>query len=168
MNAEMNGRMSGKAINLGGRKGSAVGKLGKVDGKKSGMAARRVMLEWWAKGYVKAAVSASAVLNGYGALVESRAPGVWLYVGVTFSALVPGFVWLLYQGAAWAYRAAMKREAYAGMAVGTGLLVVSLCHCAHALALLLGLSDSLAWAMAIGIDCGLVWAEWTAIRCHQE
>lgn len=131
------------------------------------MAARR-QLECWSKRYVGASVVTSGLLNAYGALVESKAHGAWVIVGVTVSALVPGFVWLLYQGAAWAYRSGMRRLAQAGVGVGTGLLAVSLCHCAHAVGVLLGLPVGLAWSLAIGVDCGLVWAEWAAILVHEE
>lgn len=122
--------------------------------------------ECWAKRYVLTAVAASALLNAYSAMEESKAVGAWRFVGVGMSAMMPGFVWLLYQLAGWQHRAGMKRLMYATIGVSTGILLLSLCHCSHAIEGLIGVPVGLAWGLAVGIDCGLVVAELTAIKCH--
>lgn len=156
MNGTSNGRGKPKAVGKGKR---ATG------GAKAG--AKR-MLEKWAHRAVISLTATSSLLNVWSTMVETKATGGWQWAAMGFGGLIPVGVWLLFQAAAWSYRAGFRRLAMAGVGVGCGLLICSLTHCAHACAGLLGVSTALGWAMAIGIDCGLVWAETAAILVHEE
>jgi len=52
-------------------------------------------------------------------------------------------------------------KAKVGAGIGLALLALSLWHVSEAIAALTGAQAWQSWALAIGIDAGLVWAEWT-------
>ncbi len=115
-----------------------------------------------------AAVVLSAGLNGYAAVLESGAESAaGQAAAATISGLVPGLVWGLGQLSGWLVRAGMRRVALAAGAVGVGLLLLSLWHCAHAVSALTGLPSVMGLMLAVGIDCGLVVAELAAILVHE-
>jgi hypothetical protein len=72
-------------------------------------------------------------------------------------------VWVLGKVTAWTYRAGWRRWACVPGAVAAALLALSVCHCATAFAALTGAALPLAYCMAVGIDCGLLSSEATAI-----
>jgi hypothetical protein len=64
---------------------------------------------------------------------------------------------------AWTYKAGWQRWALVPGAVSCALLALSVTHCAVAFAALTGTSAVLSACVAVGIDCGLVASEATAI-----
>lgn len=127
-------------------------------------AAAAVRAERWARWYTGTAVGLSSVLNGYAAVVESKAStllcqGAAAGIGVS----IPVLVWMLGTVTAWTYRAGWKRLALVSGCIAACVLALSVCHVAGALAALTGSSLMLSVLLAIGIDCGLVSSEATAI-----
>lgn len=132
-------------------------------GKSSGRAIAARKAERWAHWYTGTAVVLSSGLNGYAAVVESRAEGWAAAAAAGIGVVIPVLVWMLGTVTAWTYRAGWRRLALVSGAVAACLLALSVVHVAGALALLTGSSWLLAGLFAVGIDCGLVSSEATAI-----
>jgi hypothetical protein len=126
-------------------------------------------VETWAGRYVGAAVLLSAGLNAFAnvdlcpisGVVEQGAAGC-------IGAVVPGLVWLCGKVAGWSHRAARRWLAVLVGLAGVCLLLLSVAHCAHAIAHLTGSGWLLAALLAVGIDYGLVASEVAAIVAHQD
>jgi hypothetical protein len=116
----------------------------------------------WSHRYTAAAVVLSCGLNGY-ASAQAAQGALAQGVGATLGAAVPLLVWLLAQVTAWTYRSSWRRWALLPGAVSCALLALSVTHCAAAFAALTGTSWFLSGCLAVGIDCGLVSSEATAI-----
>lgn len=141
----------------------------KLTGKAARQAAALRSLECWATRYVIAAVVLSACLNAAAnvQLCGSTSFAGQLAAGV-LGAVVPLFVWIAGKAAGYAHRAGRNRIAVAVGSAGVCLLVLSIYHCSHALAVLTGSNWFLALLLAVGIDYGLVAAETAAILAHEE
>lgn len=120
--------------------------------------------ERWAHWYTGTAVVLSAGLNAYAAVVESHQASTAGGVAAgAIGATIPVLVWMLGTVTAWTYRAGWKRLAMVSGAVAAAVLALSVVHVAGALAALTGTGWLLAGLFAVGIDCGLVSSEATAI-----
>jgi hypothetical protein len=120
--------------------------------------------ERWAKVYTALAVCLSAGLNGYASVEASGAASpLGMVAAAGIGAVVPVLVWILGTVTAWTFRAGWKRLAYVSGAVAACVLALSVVHVAGALAALTGTGWLLAGLLAVGIDCGLVSSEATAI-----
>jgi hypothetical protein len=120
--------------------------------------------EQWARWYTCCAVVLSAGLNGFAAVRESGAASpVSMVAAAGIGAVVPVLVWILGTVTAWTFRAGWKRLAYVSGAVAACVLALSVVHVAGALAALTGTGAILSGLLAVGIDCGLVSSEATAI-----
>jgi hypothetical protein len=127
-------------------------------------AAAAVRAERWARWYTASAIVLSSGLNGYAAVVSSGASTAAGQVAAgAIGAVVPVLVWLLGTVTAWTWRAGWKRLACVSGAVACCVLALSVVHVGSALAALTGSHWLLAGLMAVGIDCGLVSSEATAI-----
>ncbi len=125
------------------------------------MAARKA--ERWAHWYTGTAVVLSSALNGYAAVRESGQAGYGAVAAAAIGVTIPVLVWMLGTVTAWTYRAGWRRLALMSGAVAACVLALSVVHVAGALAALTGTSWLLAGLLAVGIDCGLVSSEATAI-----
>jgi hypothetical protein len=118
----------------------------------------------WSHWYTGTAILLSSGLNGYAAVQASGASGTaGLVAAASIGAVVPVLVWMLGTVTAWTYRAGWKRLALVSGAVAACVLALSVLHVATALAALTGTHLVLSGLMAVGIDCGLVSSEVTAI-----
>jgi hypothetical protein len=127
-------------------------------------AAAAARAERWAHAYTGVAVGLSAGLNGYAAVQGSETTGLVGQVAAAgIGALIPLMVWGLAKVAAWAHKAGRRQLALLAAAVAACLLALSVLHVAAALAALTGIGGVLAGLQAVGIDCGLVVSEVTAI-----
>jgi hypothetical protein len=118
----------------------------------------------WSHRYTAAAVVLSAGLNGYAAAQDSGAAGpVGQATAAAIGVTVPVLVWMLGTVTAWTWRAGWRRLAAVSGAVACCVLALSVLHVAAALASLTGTHWLLAGLLAVGIDCGLVSSEATAI-----
>lgn len=104
-------------------------------------------------------VAGSAALNGYWCAHE----GASTAAGWILGAAIPVVVLCLAKIAAIHHRKGHRRLAAAGAAIGVGLLLLSVWHCASSIAYFTG--SSILWALpfAIAIDAGMVFAEVSAI-----
>jgi hypothetical protein len=109
----------------------------------------------WSHRYTAAAVVLSAGLNGYAAAQDSGAAGPVGHATM--------LVWMLGTVTAWTWRVGWRRLAAVSGAVACCVLALSVLHVAAALASLTGTHWLLAGLLAVGIDCGLVSSEATAI-----
>lgn len=109
----------------------------------------------WATAGVALTGVLSAVLNGYAASQHSPAAWAGWGMGVT----IPVIVLILARVAGLQWKRGQRRLAYAGAGVGTGLLLLSVWHCATSIAALMGGGVVLALPMAVAIDAGLVYCE---------
>jgi hypothetical protein len=105
----------------------------------------------------------SAGLNAHAAATESGQAGLGQLAAAGIGATIPVLVWVLAKVAAWAHRAGRRQLAVLAGAVAGCLLALSVLHVAAALAALTGIGGVLAGLQAVGIDCGLVVSEVTAI-----
>lgn len=119
--------------------------------------------ERWAHRYTYAAVLLSSGLNGYAAVRDSGQSGAGAVAAACIGASIPVLCWMLSRVTAWTYRAQFRRLALVSGAVAACVLALSVVHVAGALATLTGSSGLLAALLAVGIDCGLVSSEATAI-----
>jgi hypothetical protein len=120
--------------------------------------------ERWAHAYTYSAVVLSAGLNAYAAAVESgQSSLVGQGASAVIGAIIPVLVWMLGSVTAWTWRAGWKRLAYCTGVVAGCVLALSVVHVAGALSALTGAGPILAGLLAVGIDCGLVSSEATAI-----
>lgn len=122
---------------------------------------------YWAHRYTAVSIVLSALLNGWSAWQHQQqgpAPSVPVAVAAALvSAIVPGLVWGLSQLAGWLYRAGAVPLAAAAGGVGVGMLALSVWHVSEAISTLTGQHIALAALLAVGIDCGLVVSELSAI-----
>lgn len=124
--------------------------------------------ERWAKVYTASAVALSSGLNGYAAVVESKAEGAAVVAAAAIGVVLPVLVWMLGTVTAWTYKAGWRRLSYVSGGIAACMLALSVCHVASALAKLTGSSTLLAGLFAVGIDCGLVSSEATAIMVSSQ
>jgi hypothetical protein len=126
-------------------------------------------VEKWGTRYVVAACVLSSGLNAW-ANVDMCGSDSVLACGAAagLGAVVPGLVWMLGHVAGHAYRAGRRYLACAVGAAGVALLVLSIWHCAHAIALLTGGGIALSGLLAVGIDYGLIASEVAAVMATQE
>jgi hypothetical protein len=118
----------------------------------------------WSHWYTGTAIVLSSGLNGFAAVQASGASGAaGMVTAAGIGAVVPVLVWMLSTVTAWTYRAGWKRLALVSGAVAACVLALSVVHVATALAALTGTPLYLAGLMAVGIDCGLLSSEATAI-----
>lgn len=134
---------------------------------RKGQALREV--ERWAGRYVASAVLLSSGLNAFANvdLCPMEGIGERCAAGI-IGAVVPGLVWLTGKVAGWAHRAAKGRLALLVGLAGVCLLLLSVAHCAHAIAHLTGSGWLLSLLLAVGIDYGLVASEVAAIVAHED
>lgn len=118
----------------------------------------------WAHRYTAGAIVLSAGLNAYAAVTgcHSDAYAVQTAAGL-LGASIPVLVWVLGTVTAWTYRAGWRRLAAVSGTVAACVLALSVLHVAAALGALTGSHWLLAGLLAVGIDCGLVSSEATAI-----
>lgn len=122
------------------------------------------LAERWAKWYTGTAVALSAGLNGYASVTGSGATALVAQVAAgVIGGIIPVLVWMLGTVTAWTYRAGWRRLAMVSGLVAACVLALSVIHVAGALATLTGTTLYLAYLLAVGIDCGLVSSEATAI-----
>lgn len=119
--------------------------------------------ERWAHRYTTGAVLLSAGLNGWAAQHDSGMSGTQAAVSAAIGASIPILCWTLSRVTAWTFRANWCRLALVSGAIAACLLALSVVHVAGALAAWTGASWLLAGLFAVGIDCGLVSSEATAI-----
>ncbi len=123
-----------------------------------------VLASKWATRYTGTTVFVSSALNAYSAVVES---GQTTMIGSVaaggIGALVPVLVWMLGCVTAWTWKAGWHRLAYVTGAISCCVLALSVIHVASALASLTGTGLVLSGLLAVGIDCGLVASEATAV-----
>jgi hypothetical protein len=145
------------------RAAAAAGKRGPSKAQRS-KAAAALRAAKWGKLYTGSAILLSSGLNGYAAVVASGAQGTaGLVAAASIGAVVPVLVWMLAQVTAWTWRAGWRRLACVSGAVACCVLALSVLHVASALAALTGTHWLLAGLLAVGVDCGLVSSEATAI-----
>ena len=121
-------------------------------------------IERWGTRYVIAACVLSSGLNAWAnvdmcvsdSLLACSAAGI-------LGAVIPGLAWMLSKIAGHAYRAGRKRLACMVGIAAVSLLVLSIWHCAHAIALLTGGGVVLSSLLAVGIDYGLVASETASV-----
>jgi hypothetical protein len=153
----------GKAKGKGQGKGSASpGKAPSTPKRAKGALARENVV-LWAHRYTLTAVVLSALLNGWSAYnhhatkpADQQDGAFVVGCAALVSALVPLLVWGLSQLAGWLIRAGLRQLAYTAGGVGA------------AIHLLTGQSLALAVLLAIGIDCGLVVSEVSAIMANDD
>jgi hypothetical protein len=123
----------------------------------------------WAHRYTAVAVVMSSVLNAYAAASHAADGGTMKQIAASaVSALVPVLVWGLAQLGGWLVRAGKIPLAKAAGGVGVGMLLLSVWHVSEAIALLTGQGLVLSVLLAVGIDCGLVTSELSAISVSEE
>lgn len=123
----------------------------------------------WAHRYTYVAVGLSAGLNAYSACHNASDYGILRQVASgAVSAMVPLLVWGLAQLAGWLTKGGLLALAKAAGAVGIAMLTLSLWHVSEAIHLLTGQGIVLAVLLAIGIDCGLVVSELSAIVASDD
>jgi hypothetical protein len=121
-------------------------------------------LRRWATGGVILTGGLSALLNGYAA--SQASPVAW--AGWAMGAVIPVIVLVLGKVGSLLWRRGWKTGAKGVGGVASGLLGLSVLHCATSIGLLTGSSLWLALPMAVAIDCGLVACEVAALWSHEE
>lgn len=123
-----------------------------------------VLASKWATRYTGTTVLVSSALNAYSAVVESgQTTMVGSVAAGSIGALVPVLVWMLGCVTAWTWKSGWHRLAYVTGAISCCVLALSVIHVASALASLTGTGLVLSGLLAVGIDCGLVASEATAV-----
>jgi hypothetical protein len=118
----------------------------------------------WSKRYTAIAVGLSSALNAYSGVSHSNVGGfAGMMASGAIGAVIPLLVWMLGSVTAWTYRAGWTRLAYVTGAIACCVLALSVVHVAGALATLTGSGIVMAGLLAVGIDCGLVASEATAV-----
>jgi hypothetical protein len=107
--------------------------------------------------YIALAGLASCALNGLANSVS--APTGYALPAWGLGIFVPVAVLLLGRTAGLLYRAKHRRLAYAVGTIAAVVLGLSVVHCSHSIALLTGSHWTLAAALAVGIDAGMVASE---------
>ncbi len=107
--------------------------------------------------YIALAGLASCALNGLANSVH--APAGYAVAAWGLGIFVPVAVLLLGRTAGLLYRANHRRLAYAVGTIASVVLALSVVHCSHSIALLTGSHWTLAAALAVGIDAGMVASE---------
>jgi hypothetical protein len=101
----------------------------------------------------------SALLNGYANSQEAT-----VYVaGWLMGLVIPAIVLTLGKVAGLLHKRQQRRLAYLTGGTGTGLLFLSVWHCATSISLLTGSPLLLSMPMAVAVDCGLVCCEIAAL-----
>jgi hypothetical protein len=101
----------------------------------------------------------SAALNGYANSLEASIPWAGWGMGLT----IPAIILLLGKVAGLLWKRGQHRLAYLTGGTGTGLLLLSVWHCATSISLLTGSPLLLALPMAVAIDVGFVCCEVAAL-----
>ncbi len=137
-------------------------KAGTIKPKKH--AAHLRMVETWGTRYVVAACVLSSGLNAWANVDMCGSENV-VAMGAAgiLGAVVPGLAWMLSKIAGHAYRAQRRHMSMFVGAAAVALLVLSVWHCAHAIALLTGGGVVLSGLLAVGIDYGLVASEVSSV-----
>lgn len=118
----------------------------------------------WAHRYTATAVVLSSGLNAFAAVHETASQSLPGQIGAGgIGASIPLLVWMLGTVVAHTYKAGWTRLALVGAGIATCMLGLSVWHVAAALSLLTGSNLLMSGLLAIGIDCGLVASEATAI-----
>jgi len=158
----LNGRFNGES-----KPSKAKGKPSEPAKAKRGSGHLR-QVERWGTRYVAAAVVLSSGLNAW-ANVDMCGSDYVLACAAAgmLGAVIPGLVWMLGKIAGHAYRAGRRGLAASVGAAGVALLVLSIWHCAHAIALLTGGGLVLSGLLAVGIDYGLVASEVASVMASE-
>lgn len=137
---------------------------------KSTKAKQALLLEYWASKYVLIAVVLSSLLNAWANVDLCMSDSVFKQMAsAILGAVIPILVWMLGKASGHAYRSGIPYIPYLIGAAGVALLVLSVYHCAHAIAILTGDSwHILSTLMALGIDYGLVASEVASIMAHTD
>jgi hypothetical protein len=101
----------------------------------------------------------SALLNGYANCLHATIPWAGWAMGLT----IPAIILLLGKVAGLLWKCGQYRLAYLTGGTGTGLLLLSVWHCATSISLLTGSPLLLALPMAVAIDVGFVCCEVAAL-----
>jgi hypothetical protein len=101
----------------------------------------------------------SALLNGYANSLHATIAWAGWCMGLT----IPAIILLLAKAAGLLYKRGLHRLAYLTGGTGTGLLLLSVWHCATSISLLTGSPLLLALPMAVAIDMGFVCCEVAAL-----
>jgi hypothetical protein len=126
-------------------------------------------VERWGTRYVVAACILSSGLNAWANVDMCGSLNVLACTAAgVLGAVVPLLVWMLGRIAGHAYRAGKRPLAFAVGAAGVALLVLSIWHCAHAIALLTGGGLVLSGLLAVGIDYGLVASEVASVMAAND
>jgi hypothetical protein len=126
------------------------------------------LVETWGTRYVWSACVLSSGLNAWANVDMCGSDNVLACASAgVLGAVVPGLAWMLSKIAGHAYRAGRKRMAIAVGAAAVALLVLSVWHCAHAIALLTGGGVVLSGLLAVGIDYGLVASEVSSVMATE-
>jgi hypothetical protein len=121
-------------------------------------------VERWGMRYVVAACGLSSGLNAWANVDMCGSDSVLACSAAgMLGAVIPGLVWMLGKIAGHLYRAKRRGLACSVGAAGVALLILSIWHCAHAIALLTGGGLMLSGLLAVGIDYGLVASEVAAV-----
>lgn len=156
-----------------GRLNGLVGKpaKGKAPAESKGKASKAKHLrsvERWGTRYVATACVLSSGLNAWANVdLCGSENAVACAAAGGLGAVVPVLVWMLGKVAGHAYRGGKRGLAYAVGVAGVALLVLSVWHCAHAIAVLTGGGLLLSGLLAVGIDYGLVASEVAAVTVEE-
>lgn len=153
MEAVMNGRLTRR----------------RLEAKPAGKRASHLrQVDRWGRRYVVAACVLSSGLNAWANVDMCGSTGVLACTAAAaLGAVVPGLVWMLGHISGHAYLAGRRWHSVAVGAAAVALLVLSIWHCAHAIALLTGGGLVLSGLLAIGIDYGLVASEVASVMATQ-
>ena len=125
-------------------------------------------VEKWGSRYVAAAVVLSSGLNAWANVDLCGSENVLACSAAgVLGAVVPGLVWMLGKIAGHAHRANKTLVSGSVGAAGVVLLILSIWHCAHAIALLTGGGILLSGLLAVGIDYGLVASEVASVMASE-
>ncbi len=122
------------------------------------------MTRLWALAGAYGTLGISALLNGYSYAQASPVPIAAWALGLS----IPALVMVLSKVASLQFKRKDKRLAGATGAIGLAVLILSISHCAHAIAALTGTGEGMAVLMAVGIDAGLVACEVAAVRAEKK
>lgn len=125
----------------------------------------------WAGRYVVGAVVSSSGLNAYAAfghVVGAGAGPAVQAAAVAIGAAVPVGVFGLAKAAGWFHKGGMASVAKAVGAAGLGVLALSVIHCAGSIGALTGTATWLSYALAVGVDVGMVSCEVGSILADGE
>lgn len=146
----------------------ARGRLARTSGNANRRKQAQKQVSRWAHRYTYSAVVLSSVLNGFAAVQHNSEGSLFRQTAAAgVSALVPVLVWGLAQLAGWLVRAGQHRLAIASGIVGIGMLFLSVFHVSESISILTGNGIVLSALLAVGIDCGLVTSELSAIAVSE-